>query len=188
MASVLGRITTSDDSPRGPDVKHRIRVKKKWLERGDAIEFVLPRNLACASCDGGGCDTCQGAGALSVRERTDPAEVVRVVLPATPMGDDDKLRAVALRIPERGGVSDDAQLTRGLLILTVVGESEADAGVRRVHPSLVPSAPDVIEDRASGARISVRPAASGLSWPVVVAVAIVVWILLLAALRAAGAF
>jgi hypothetical protein len=187
VASVLGRITTSDDSPRGPDVKHRIRVKNRWLERGEAIEFVLPRNLACANCDGGGCDTCEGAGALSLRERTDPAEVVQVVLPATPMGDDDKLRAVALRIPERGGAG-DGRLPRGLLILTVVGAEQADEGVRRVHPSLSPPPAELIEDRESVARGSVRPEARGLSWPLVVVVAIVVWILLLALLRAAGAF
>ncbi len=188
MASVLGRITTSDDSPRGPDVKHRIRVKKAWLERGQAIEFSLPRNLACANCDGGGCDTCEGAGALSIRERNDPSEVVQVVLPATPMGDDDKLRAVALRIPERGGIPAEDDLPRGVLILTIVGDDEADDGVRRVHPSLVPAAAEVFEDRESAARVSVRPEARGLSWVMVVLVAIVVWILMLAVLRAAGAF
>ncbi len=188
MASVLGRITASVDSPRGPDVKHRIRVKRQWLERGEAIEFALPRNLACAGCDGGGCDACAGAGALSLRERGAPEEVVQVVLPATPQQGGDQERAVALRIPDRGGLPDDERYPRGLLILTVIGGTKTDAGVRRVNPSLAPPPAATSEQRRSQERISATPEVRGLSWPAVVVAAIVAWILLLAALRAAGAF
>jgi len=188
VASVLGRITTSGDSPRGPDVKHRIRVKNRWLDRGETIEFSLPRNLTCANCDGGGCDACGGAGALSLRARGEPAEIVRVGLPVTPESEDAGMHAVAIRIPERGGISDRAQLPRGMLILTVVGNRVADAGVRKVHPSLVPSPPELVEERKSAAPIGAEMQARGLAWPTVIAAAIVAWILLLVALRAAGAF
>jgi len=98
------------------------------------------------------------------------------------------MHAVALRIPERGGLSGVAALPRGMLILTVVGDRVADDGVRKVHPSLAPSPPELIEDRKSGLPIGVEAKAYGITWPTVIAAAIVAWVLLLVALRAAGAF
>jgi hypothetical protein len=188
VASVLGRITTSDDSPRGPDVKHRIRVKSQWLERGEAIQFSLPRNLACAKCDGGGCDTCSGAGALSLRDRDASPEVVRIVLPATTRESDDVAPAVAIRIPDRGGLAPDGRLPRGMLILTVVGDESGDDDVVKVHPSLVPPPAEPFEGPETKALAPAASPPSGLSWPIVVVVAIVVWILLLVILRTLGAF
>jgi hypothetical protein len=123
-----------------------------------------------------------------VRERDADDEFVRVVLPKTPAGNDGKRRAVAIRIPERGAFAEDERLPRGMLILTVVGDKTSDDRVRRVHPSLAPSPVELIEGPAPSSRVPVRPEASAVSWPLVVVVAIVVWILLLVVLRANGAF
>ena len=68
VSEVLARVTArTHDEPRGPDVEHRIRVPRAWLDAGLAVEFELPRNLCCAACKGGGCDVCQRSGAISLR-------------------------------------------------------------------------------------------------------------------------
>ena len=181
VASVLGRITTSDSAPRGPDVKHRLRVKRRWLERGETIEIDLPRNLRCAKCDGGGCDTCGGSGALTLRERDAPVEVLQITLP--PNQGADPRRAVALRIPERGGFSERAGVPRGMLIMTIVAADETDPGVRRIHPSLVP--PPVAELEAVTPPVS-TDGRDRISWPLVLVAAVVVWLLVLGVLAAFG--
>ena len=184
VASVLGRITTSDSAPRGPDVKHRLRVKRRWLERGETIEIDLPRNLLCAKCDGGGCDTCSGSGALTLRERDAAVEVLQITLP--PDQGADPRRAVALRIPERGGFSEQAGVPRGMLIMTIMAADETDQGVRRVHPSLVP--PPVAADLEMLTPPADAKEEAGISWPLVLVAAIVVWLLVLGALAAFGVY
>src|SRR5690606_41571583 len=102
MVAKLGRITGASDVPRGPDVTHRVRVPRLWLEHGAAIELDLPRNLCCANCGGGGCDACERSGAVSLRGRSEPVEIVQVTLPKRA----SELRggAVPLRTPARGWV------------------------------------------------------------------------------------
>lgn len=126
-ATVLGRVTGSMDGPRGPDALHKISVEAGWLEEGATIEFELPRNLACAGCDGGGCSLCGYSGAVSVRGRKEPGEVVQVTLPraAQPAGapPSSGKRGVVIRLPEHGGLPEDLSLPRGHLMLSVkVGE------------------------------------------------------------------
>ncbi|MBN2193786.1 MAG: hypothetical protein JW751_13300 [Polyangiaceae bacterium] len=186
MASVLGRITTSDDSPRGPDVKHKVRVVHRWLERGETIEVELPRNLACAVCDGGGCDACGGSGAVSTRGRTDPAEFVQLTLP-TVSRPSASPRPLALRIPERGGPARNGPLPRGMLILTVLSADTADPTVRKVRPSLTP--PPALVEPASSVAVT-RPERATprgrLHRSVVLGVTFLVWLLLMVVLRAQG--
>ncbi|HYJ08820.1 MAG TPA: hypothetical protein VEX18_07415 [Polyangiaceae bacterium] len=192
MPEVLARVTSrAVEGPRGPDVLHRVRVRRAWLTVGEVVELELPRNLACAGCGGGGCDTCGRSGAITLRRRNEPAEVVEITLPARP---DDELpdsRGLTLRIPEQGGLPEPgSDLPRGLLLLTVVPSSESDRSVKLLRgvPSKRPPASIVeSDDTTSLAPNAPSPPAPGLSRPVtMVLVAVVLWILLLIWLRLSG--
>lgn len=126
MAEVLGRVVATDlAAPRGPDAVHRIRVPKALLKRGGVVELDLPRHLVCASCEGGGCDTCHRSGAVTLRERGAPPDVVSVTLPRTTSAD-----GFVIRLPERGGLAaPESGLPRGHLLLRVEPSAEADASV-----------------------------------------------------------
>jgi hypothetical protein len=113
---------------------------------------------------------------------------VRIVLPTTTRESDDDSLAVAIRIPDRGGLAADEQLPRGMLVLTVVGDDSADDDVVKVHPSLVPPPAELVEAPETKSLAPAVPPASGVSWPIVVIAAIIVWILLLVILRTLGAF
>jgi hypothetical protein len=132
---VLGRVITGEITlPRGPDALHRIRVPKSWLEQGSVIELELPRNLTCRSCEGGGCDVCERSGAVTLRDRGAPPDLVEVTLPARPQGD-----SFVIRIPERGGLARaDSGLPRGLLLLRVEPSEGSDpsSSVSKVVPDI----------------------------------------------------
>lgn len=137
MPEVLARVTPRTlDVPRGPDVVHRIRVPRAWLESGEVVEFEVPRNLACATCDGGGCDSCERSGAITLRGRNELPEILSVSLPARKPEPNGEPRGVVIRIPEQGGLppEDGAALPRGLLLLRVEPAEVADPGVSRVLP------------------------------------------------------
>jgi hypothetical protein len=141
VPDVLAKVTTRTlDVPRGPDVIHRIRVPRAWLEAGDMVELELPRNLTCAACEGGGCDTCERAGAISLRGRQEPPEILSVTLPKRQPDVDRELRAVVIRIPEQGGLPPEQGeiLPRGLLLLRVEPAAVADRGVTRVATAARP--------------------------------------------------
>ena len=112
---------------------HSIRVPEAWLASGATIELDLPRTLSCANCNGGGCDACQRAGAISIRERDESARPLQVALPTRHA--DSEGQAVVLRIPETGGHSEIAHVPRGLLLLKVTVGPEADPGVRLLSAS-----------------------------------------------------
>lgn len=145
----LARVTGNVDVPRGPDVTHKVRVKPEWLATGATIEFELPRNLACAACKGGGCDKCDRAGAITLRDRSEPAELVTVTLPhhTSDMETTASGRSIVVRIPERGGLPDSPKLPRGLLLLNVTPAQIADVSIveapapRRIAGTKRPEAP-----------------------------------------------
>lgn len=148
MSQVLGRVIGPDlDGPRGPDVAHRVRVPQDWIDNAAVVAIELPRNLHCAVCEGGGCDLCGRSGALSLRGRGDPAEIVEVTLPrrdperseqGAESGTSPNSRAFLIRIPEFGGLPPEgSDLPRGHLLLTVAPGETPDAGVRLVHPSSI---------------------------------------------------
>lgn len=125
MGEVLGRVINVDaDAPRGPDALHRVRVPRRWFDERFTIELELPRNLGCAACEGGGCDRCDRSGAVSVRGRAEPPELVTVTLTSNEGGG-----PVLVRIPEQGGLAPaGSSLPRGHLYLRI---EPSDAA----HPS-----------------------------------------------------
>jgi hypothetical protein len=192
LPEVLARVTSrAVEGPRGPDVLHRVRVRRDWLTAGEVVELELPRNLACAGCGGGGCDTCGRSGAITLRKRSEPAEVVEVTLPARRADELPDSHGLTLRIPEQGGLPEaGSELPRGVLLLTVVASSESDPSVKLLRglPSKRPPASIVESDEM--ARLvpdAPPPAARGLSRAAtLVLVAVVLWLLLLIWLRLSG--
>jgi hypothetical protein len=138
---------------------------------GALVEIELPRNLTCATCEGGGCDACERSGALTVRGRGEPIGLLVVTLPSgTPEA------AVMIRIPEYGGLPPEGSaLPRGHLLLRVEPAAKPDPSV-----SLAP-------DRVMEAKVRtpVAPAPSVERRPVwlvagalLIGVALLVWALL----------
>jgi hypothetical protein len=190
LPEVLARVTSRAASgPRGPDVLHRVKVRREWLTRGDVIELELPRNLACAECGGGGCDKCGRSGAITLRKRSEPAEIVEVTLPARPADDEPDSRGITLRIPEQGGLPEPgSDLPRGLLLLTVVPSQEPDPRIKLLRgvPSKRPPA-SVVESKDLPKALTQPPLQKrGSTAVVVAAVAVVLWVLLLIWLRLTG--
>ena len=176
MSEVLARVTTRTlDVPRGPDVVHRIRVPRAWLEAGEVVEFELPRNLACAACEGGGCDLCERAGAITLRGRGELPELLRVTLPVRARESSGEVRGVVIRIPEQGGLPPEhgEVLPRGLLLLRVELAEAPDPGVSRV----LPTAPPPSSLQRLSLRLSLR-AQQSLDKPVWLVAAIVAIVLL----------
>lgn len=127
-------MTGSYEVPRGPDVLHRIGIARKWLLRGEQVQFVLPRNLTCVACDGGGCDRCARSGAITLRSKADPAEVVRVTLPRRSPDELDSQPTFIVRVPGHGGLPGAESVeTRGLLLLKIVVSDASDPGVSLVQ-------------------------------------------------------
>jgi hypothetical protein len=185
----LGKVTGAIDVPRGPDVIHRIRVPVDWLEEGALIQLDLPRNLTCAACEGGGCDKCDRSGAISVRGRKDAGEKVQVTLPRLDEASVETTasgRPLVIRIPERGGLSEDPQLRRGLLLLSIVTADEADAGVVRIER---PEPEPVQEAAPAGSAPPPQPLAPSRPRSKAVTVTLVLvilWVVLLVWLRVTG--
>lgn len=114
----LARLDIDPAENRGPDVVHRITVPAAWLFRGGTLGCQLPRKLACARCEGGGCDTCGRSGVVAIQPKEQP-DLERVEVNLT--GGRDSARAI--RVPERGGLAAEPDGCRGSLILELrVGE------------------------------------------------------------------
>jgi hypothetical protein len=139
LAQVLGRVAGVHlDSPRGADVVHSIRVDRAWLERGDAVEVTLPRNLCCAQCAGGGCDRCARSGAVSLWGRDEAPAVLEVTLPRRKAQELEREPAITLRIPDAGGFPEpESGLPRGFLLLKITAGAEPDPSVVRAKRSIL---------------------------------------------------
>lgn len=110
---------------------YELRLPGEWLDQGASIEFELPRHLTCAACGGGGCDACGRSGALTVRSKDEPPEIVPVTLPQRQSHQGQS--GLVLRIPECGGLpATCCDFPRGLLLLKVVPGETGAAPVRRI--------------------------------------------------------
>lgn len=190
LPEVLARVKSrAVEGPRGPDVLHRVKVRREWLTVGEVVELELPRNLACASCGGGGCDACGRSGAITLRQRDEPAEVVEITLPARSGEELPDSRGITLRIPELGGLPEPgSELPRGVLLLTVVPSPEPDPNIKLLRgvPSKRPPA-SIVDSDEMPTQLAVPAAKRGKSTAlVIVVVAVVLWILLLIWLRLSG--
>jgi hypothetical protein len=127
-------------------------VPKDWIENGSVIELELPRHLTCRACAGGGCDACERSGAVTLRGRGEPPDLVEVTLPARRYDE-----SFVIRIPERGGLASvESGLPRGQLFLRIepaVEGSEPSGSVAMIKPIVVTSrrpldaAPPELPDR-----------------------------------------
>jgi hypothetical protein len=190
LSEVLARVKSrAVEGPRGPDVVHRVKVRREWLTVGEVVELELPRNLACAACCGGGCDTCGRSGAITLRRRSEPAEMVEVTLPAR---SDDELpdsRGITLRIPEQGGLPPpNSDLPRGVLLLTVVPSHDPDPSIKLLRgvPSKRPPASIVDTPEMPAAIVAPAVAPRGSRARTLFIVALVLWVLALIWLRMSG--
>ncbi len=161
-SKVLGRIASPAERPRGPDVQMNLVVPEDWILAGATLEIELPRNLACAACGGGGCDSCERSGAVSLRGRDDPGETVEITLQSNIVSDDvpsSRTRRIVVRIPERGGRAAPAAgpgIPRGNLLLSVRAGVAPPRGVRRLAEPSTPA-----EARPEAARSGPVTAAGG---------------------------
>jgi len=128
MSEPLARLELELDGPRGPDVVHEISVPGVWFERGARLSVEVPRRLVCAACEGGGCDRCSRSGAFEVPS----AGPLEFSLPRSvePSG------IVRVRFPGWGAVSEDPDVARGQLVLSVRVGEQPSRGV-----SMQPEAP-----------------------------------------------
>ena len=160
--SSLGRVLDPSalDACAGPRARLRVDVPAAWLAEGAVLLVTAPPRLACARCDGGGCDTCARSGALRAPAEAE-GRVVHASLSPHPAGS----RAVILRIPRPFGAEHDVHQ----LLLEVCVAEVASAFVVRVAP-MVPAA----QPPAPLVRIP-----AGLPWPMVAlaAVATILWVL-----------
>lgn len=134
---VLGKVTGDYGQPSGPDALLDIVVDPRWLREARTIEIDLPRHLSCVACAGAGCDICGQSGALTVRERFELPEVLRVTLPKHDLGPesspDSERATLLLRIRGRGGLPKSGSVaTRGRLLLRLRCKGAISECVREV--------------------------------------------------------
>lgn len=178
MSQVIARVVTGvHDTLRGPDVIHRVAIRREWLLEGETVDLVLPRNLSCAKCEGGGCDLCGRSGAISLRSRGEPPVSVQVTLPRRTSQELREQTTFVLRVPDQGGAAPEAHVPRGLLLLRITPSSNTDAGIALAARALEPSSVEM----ASGSPVSsVRPKRRRAA--LVLAVVVVAWIAVVFAL------
>jgi len=171
-------------------------VEQDWLERGSLIEIEVPRNLRCAGCQGGGCDLCDRSGAVTLRGRNEPPEMIQVPLPKRSGGTLHESGSFTIRIPEQGGLPRSSAEVRGFLLLTVVRSETADAGVRLLDsprpvsvPAIIPAAVPAPRQRAvepAQPESGVRPVQRRRAAVPIAIVLIVLWVAFLVYLRVSG--
>jgi hypothetical protein len=124
----LARIVDVAEASRrgGPAGRVAVTVPHAWLEEGALVEVALPTLVACAACDGGGCDGCARSGAhrleLPAHERT-----VQVALTPT------RAEAFALRLLDPLGAGGSLSV----LVLELRYGEVASVGCRRIPNAVV---------------------------------------------------
>jgi hypothetical protein len=137
VTHILGKVVADQDQQSGPDVLLDIVVERDWLREARTIEIELPRHLSCAACQGAGCNICGQSGAITLRERSEIAEVVRVTLPrrdSTSVDMPDSTRALTLKVPGYGGLPplDCEGATRGRLLIRINTSGPVSSCIRPI--------------------------------------------------------
>ncbi len=118
LARVIDPTALDDDA--GARARLRIDVPAAWLAGGAELEIVCPARLACARCDGGGCDGCGRSGALRAPVEAE-ARTLRARMPAGAEG-------LAIRLPAPFGPGHPVDQ----LVLEIRPAEDPSAGVRRI--------------------------------------------------------
>ena len=118
----LGQVVDPEalDRSTGPRGRVKIEVPPGVMASGGEVLVPIAARVACARCDGGGCDGCGRSGALRAPEDAE-ARVVRITLPegggagvlrlVHPFGDDAAIEQLWVEITEA------AEPTAGLVLL-----------------------------------------------------------------------
>ena len=133
MEGSLGRVLdpAAIDADPGARARLRLEVPEAWLAEGADLELTAPGRLACARCDGGGCDGCARSGVVRAPEGV-AARTLRASLPRL-AGE----AGVALRITQPFGP--DHPIAQ--LHLELRAAATASACVRRLDPPITASPP-----------------------------------------------
>jgi DnaJ-class molecular chaperone len=123
----LAQVLLPKDLPRGADVQWRVDVLRGTLQKGVQLELEMPRRLPCAKCEGGGCDRCERSGAIVLRQATEPAEQLSVLLSEAQHG------MVRLRIPQRGGPGSADEVRGDLELILCEAEVNSSCVLSRVQ-------------------------------------------------------
>lgn len=123
----LGQVLDPRALDEGTGARGRLclEVPTDWLAAGCRIAILAPRRLACARCDGGGCDACGKSGVLRAPDAADDRRL-EITLPGTHHD------AVALRLADPFG----GGLVEQLIVEIRVGV--ASACVTRIPDPLPP--------------------------------------------------
>jgi hypothetical protein len=153
----LGRVLdpAAIDADPGARARLRLDVPEAWLAEGADLELTAPGRLACARCDGGGCDGCARSGVVRAPEEA-AARTLRASLPRL-AGE----AGVALRITQPFGP--DHPIAQ--LHLELRAAATASAGVRRIvaEPSITAApTPLVLSWPVVGALLALATAAAAL--------------------------
>ncbi len=153
--SSLGRVVDpcALDAGAGPRARLCVEVPASWLAEGADLAITAPARLACARCDGGGCDTCERSGALRA-----PADAAARLVHASVSPAGAQLR-IALRILHPFGP--DHGIEQLLIELRVAGAPSAC--VARIEPP-APVAPATSGD--------LMRASEPLAWPALLAMVV----------------
>lgn len=148
--SALGRVLDPGtlDAAAGPRARLRVDVPAAWLAEGADLVVTAPARLACARCDGGGCDACERSGALRAPSDAGDRLVRATVSPSSAQ------RTIALRIPHPFGQAHGIEQ----LLLELRAAASPSPCVARVEPPV-----QVAPEMAAGAP---------LPWPVFVVVVV----------------
>lgn len=149
MSQELGRVLDPEalDASTGPRARARIEVPAAWLVDPCEIDVTLPRRLACARCDGGGCDGCGKSGALrapdavearTVRVHLAPCEGDLALRLTNPFGGDAAIAQIILEIAR--GESASPGVTRRAVIAPKLAAKVASKAARRRPASSWPGA------------------------------------------------
>ncbi len=163
MEHVLGKVSGGHPTQGGPDAMLDIVVTRRWLSEGRTIEVDLPRHLLCAACQGAGCDICGQSGAITVRERSEPPEVLRITLPRHDLDAGEvpeSQRSIQLRITGRGGLPESGvwPSQRGRLLLRIGVAGTLSECVREVPEDQVVSSSTI--SRADYVSSQAKPTSS----------------------------